>query len=118
MQEYPHCATCEFRGYSAYVCKLHHKKMTGKECDSRGSLKCIGKTVAVGAGAGIIASTVGMIAMLPAIGIKTLFAHLLAVKVGAGGGVAGAGVNLARKATEKDHAEKKKKRTRKRIVLF
>jgi len=99
------CEICQFKGYSLDFCKLHQKKLTDitdEDCNthSYGLYKKMGKTAALGAGVGVLATTVG-IAAAPAIGLKTIIGHTvighaLAAKLTAGGGAAGAGVNMAR----------------------
>ena len=123
------CETCAFRGYSLDFCKLHQKKITevtDENChsQSRDLYKKMGKTAAVGAGVGVLATTVG-IAAVPAIGLKTVIGHsalvhsgighALAAKLTAGGGAAGAGVNVARRS-KKSHSRGNPKR--KRSVLL
>ena len=108
------CESCSFRGYSSDFCKFHHKKITelaNEDCHShsRDLYKKIGKAATYGAGAGVLATTVGL-AAVPAIGIKAAIGHSLAAKLAAGGGAAGAGVNVARRAKKsKSGASQKQK---------
>ena len=108
------CETCSFRGYSSDFCKYHHKKITelaseGCHSQSRDMCRKIGKAATLGAGAGVLATTVGL-AAVPAIGIKAAIGHTLAAKLAAGGGAAGAGVNVARRAKKnKSGADQKQK---------
>ena len=108
------CETCRFRGYSSDFCKIHQKKITevahqGCHSHSRDLYKKIGKAATFGAGAGVLATTVGL-AAVPAIGIKAAIGHSLAAKLAAGGGAAGAGVNVARRTKKgKSGAEPKQK---------
>lgn len=92
------CETCEFKGYSPEVCRLHLSKGSGAQEDK--DMPCrpinwIGKTAAVGACAGVAATFAGLFAA-PVVGLKALIGHSVAAKMTAGG-AAGAGVNLARK---------------------
>ena len=118
------CETCQFRGYSLDFCKLHQKKITevtDENCRTyyREMCKKVGKTAALGAGVGVLATTVG-IAAVPAIGLKTIIGHsiighTLVAKLTAGGGAAGAGVNVARQSKKIDSKSNPK---RKRKVLL
>jgi len=93
------CEECEYRGYSPEVCKFHSIQdgsCEEMEDSENHPLKTISKAVAVGAGAGL-AATVAGIAVGPIIGLKAALGHAVAAKITAGGGVAGAGVNVARK---------------------
>ena len=123
------CEACQFRGYSLDFCKLHQKNITDVTDDnchtySHEMYKKMGKTVALGAGVGVLATTAG-IAAVPAIGLKTIIGHsalahsgighALAIKLTAGGGAAGAGVNVARRS-KKSHSKGNQKR--KRSVLL
>ena len=86
------CETCSYRGYSSDFCKFHHKKITefaDEDChpQSRHLYKKIGKAATIGAGAGVLATTVGL-AAAPAIGLKAAIGHTMAVKITAGGGAA------------------------------
>ena len=118
------CETCRFRGYSLDFCKLHLKNIsdiTDENCHTHSHelYKKMGKTVAVGADVGVLATTVG-IAAVPAIGLKTIIGHsmighTLAAKLTAGGGAAGAGVNVARNSKKSRYKGYEK---RKRSVLL
>ena len=113
------CETCQFRGYSLDFCKLHQKKIaevTDENCQPyyREMCKKVGKTAALGAGVGVLATTVG-IAVVPAIGLKAIIGHTLVAKLTAGGGAAGAGVNVARQSKKIDSKSNPK---RKRKVLL
>ena len=92
------CETCEFRGYNAYVCRWHKKRITEidvKNCHSHDFYKKVGKTAVLGAGAGVVVVTAGLVAA-PAVGIKAVIGHALVAKLTAGSGAAGAGINVAR----------------------
>lgn len=92
------CDTCQVRGYSPDFCKLHQKKTPGADienCYPRHFYRRVGKKAAIGAGVGVVAATVGL-AVAPAVGLKVAIGHALAVKMTAGTGVAGAGINMAR----------------------
>lgn len=111
------CETCEYKGYSPEVCKLHSSKggaTNEDQCGFDHPLKRVGKTLAFGAGAGVAAAFAG-IAVAPVIGLKALLGHAVAAKITAGG-VAGAGVNIARKW--KKNSEGPSRRIRKRKSLL
>jgi len=113
------CETCRFRGYSPNFCQLHSKKITGEDsdnCDSHRSLKCVGKTVAIGAGIGATATVIG-VAAAPALGLKAAISHALGAKLAAGG-AAGAGVNVARKAVKGKENTKQKSKKRTLLPLY
>lgn len=61
-----------------------------------------------------MATVVGMGAV-PVVGLKAAIGHAMAAKITAGGGVAGAGVNVARKAAKGESGAKQRKK--KRILL-
>lgn len=116
------CETCEFRGYSHEFCKAHFStiaKTAHEDCPHK-SFSDVGKSVAIGAGVGIIATTVGL-AAIPAAALKTLFGHVMAVKICATGGgtVAGAGISVFRKTHTKQMNSKENvnRRTRTPIVI-
>lgn len=111
------CETCEFRGYSWYFCRMHSRKVTHEDCEgcrSYRSLRRVGKTAALGAGVGAMATVVG-IGVVPAVGLKAAIGHVMAAKLTAGGGVAGAGVNVFRKVRRWQSGVKQGKK--KRILL-
>jgi len=122
MKKTAQCETCEFRGYSHEFCKAHFSKIAkmGHQDCPHNSLSEVGKTVAMGAGVGIIATTVGL-AAVPAAALKALFGHVMAVKMCATGGgtVAGAGYNVFRKTHTKqlNTKENMKRRTHMPIVI-
>lgn len=92
------CETCEYKGYSPEVCRLHSSKSSKasfEECIPPHSIKKIGKTAVLGACAGLVATIAGL-ATAPVIGLKTLLWHGAVTKMTAGGAV-GAGVNVVRK---------------------
>ena len=119
----PKCETCEYRGYSPEICKFHSAK--GNICDDDPeqdeSLKRIGKTVVLGAGAGVVAGVAG-VAVAPIVGLKAAMAHAVGHAVGAkvtvgtavGGGVAGAGVEAAK---TRKKGKSGTKQTRRRTIL-
>jgi hypothetical protein len=116
----PKCETCQFRGYSSNFCKLHLQKVSKDDCESCNShrtLKSVGKTAAVGAGFGAMATVAGM-AAVPAVGLKAIIGHAVAAKIAAGGGVAGAGVNVARQAAKRKSAAKERKKRRVLLPLY
>lgn len=109
------CKACSIRGYSSEICALHHKYMADCESGQRTNwlaseskqLK-VGKMVALGACAGVMTSALGVSAAC-LIGLKGLCETILAAKVVAGGGVAGALANVALKS-EKGAPKKATKR--------
>jgi hypothetical protein len=111
------CETCQLRGYSPDFCKLHQKKISevdAENCHPQDFYKRLGKKAALGAGVGVVAATAGIVAA-PAVGLKAVIGHALAAKITAGGGAAGAGINVARGA-RKNHPGTK--RAKKRDVLL
>jgi len=116
------CETCEIRGYSPELCKVHYKKIAAgdipEDCPHNISVE-VGKSAAVGAGVGVAATVFGL-AAVPASVLKVLFGHVMAVKVsaGAGGGATGAGVNAFRKVKEEKDREKQKKKKKARLPLI
>ena len=93
------CETCQMRGYSVEFCNWHKKKTTDSDingCYPRDFYKRIGKRAALGAGVGVAAATAGL-AVAQAIGLKAAIGHALLAKITAGGGAAGAGINLTRR---------------------
>jgi len=116
------CETCEIRGYSPELCKVHYKKAATdnipENCPHNISVE-VGKSAMVGAGVGIAATVFGL-AAVPASVLKALFGHVMAVKVsaGAGGGVTGAGVSAFRKAKEETERQKQKKKKKLRLPII
>lgn len=111
------CETCQYKGYSSYFCKMHLRKVTHDDCKGCGSyrsLKRVGKTVALGAGVGAMATVVG-IGAVPIVGIKAAIGHAAAAKLTASGGIAGAGFNVFRKARKGNSGCRQRKK--KRLVL-
>jgi len=107
------CTTCEYKGYSQELCRLHIKKMS---CDSDRAcehykVKRVTKNAAIGAGLGAVTVAAG-IAAAPIIGLKTAIGHLFAVKASAGGGAfgAGAGIGITKKNKNKNTVPSKPKR--------
>lgn len=112
------CEACEYKGYSLEICRYHSAK--GGFCNTGDSgehqlLKKMGKAVAWGAGAGMAAMVAG-IGLAPLIGLHAILGHAAAKMTM--GGLAGAGVNVARhwkkgdgkpkpKAAQKKVAQKK-----------
>ena len=95
------CKVCPIRGYSPEVCALHHKYLNNKKnnaCSlSQNSNKLprkIGTVVALGACAGALTSVFGVSAAC-LVGLKGLCETMLAAKVVAGGGVAGAVIGVS-----------------------
>ncbi|MBF0529788.1 MAG: hypothetical protein HQK55_11075 [Deltaproteobacteria bacterium] len=104
-----HCDTCEFKGYSLDFCRLHSKHMSesmGGECRPDQSGKSLGRTIAVGAGAGVLATVAGVTAA-PALGLWGAVELAVAIKIGLGAGVAGAVYNAARKKITTQKQSKK-----------
>lgn len=111
------CESCEYKGYSAEICRYH--SLRGGSCSeedftSRPAFMRIGKVVALGAGAGLAATFTGMV-VAPIIGLKAALGHAIAAKITVGGGVAGAGVNVARKMKKTESGTKP---ARKRPILL
>lgn len=107
------CDACEYRGYSAELCKLHFSQDGSCEVPDGGwnhPLVKIGKAVVVGAGAGV-AMTIAGIAVGPLIGFNALLGPASIAKISAGAGVAGAGVNVAQKMKKGKAKPKNKKRS-------
>ena len=103
------CDTCEYKGYSPELCRLHYHRLAQADregCKHHSSLyQKVGKTTVVGAGAGLAAGTLG-IALAPVVGLKALIGHFMAAKLAFGGGAAGAGTGagigvLSAKKTKK-----------------
>ena len=97
------CETCQLRGYSQDFCKFHQKEISEidvENCSPQDFYKKMGKTAALGAGVGVMAATVGLVAA-PAVGIKAVLGHALVAKLAAGGGAAGAGINVVRSSKKK-----------------
>ncbi len=116
------CETCSYRGYSSDFCKYHHKKITelaNEDCHShsRDLYKKIGKAATLGAGAGVLATTVGL-AAVPAIGIKAAIGHSLAAKLTAGGGAAGAGANVVRRSKKNNSGANQKQKNPVLLPLY
>ena len=117
------CEACEYKGYSLEICRYH--TANGGSCDTGDSgehqpLKKMGKAVAWGAGAGLAAMVAGM-GVAPIIGLQAVLGHAAAKM--AMGGVAGAGVNVARhwkkgEAKPKQKPKHKPKMARKRAVML
>jgi len=110
------CETCEIKGYSSYLCRVHYKKAAKDDipddCPHNVAIE-VGKTAAVGAGVGVAATVVGL-AAVPVSVLKVFFAHVMAAKIsaGIGGGLTGAGINVFSKTKkeEKDDQKQKKKK--------
>jgi len=112
------CDNCEYKGYSQEICKWHIKRM---HCQPdftlpEGPATKMSKSAACGAGIGALAVIAG-VAAAPIIGLKTLVAHIAVAKAGAGGGVVGAGVNVARKKTQ-SHTKGKISNKHKRTMVI
>ncbi len=111
------CERCEVSGYSPDVCKAHAKMIADNNHDTffpKVPMKVVGKTAAVGAGCGV-AATFALVA-LPAVAAKAALGLIMAAKISAGGGVIGAGINVAKKA--KTNKPPDKPRKKKRILIF
>jgi len=94
------CKNCSVRGYSPELCALHSKMLSEEGYQTAHQWLCehcdgaVGKALAVGACAGALTSVVGLSAAC-LVGLKGLFETVLAAKVLAGGGVAGAMTGVA-----------------------
>ncbi len=111
------CERCELSGYSPDVCKVHAKMIAENNHETffpKIPLKMVGKTAAVGAGCGV-AATFALVA-LPAVAAKAALGFLMAAKISAGGGVIGAGINVAKKAKGIKPPDKPRKKRRILIV--
>ena len=107
------CDACEYRGYSAELCKLHSTQDGSCDVPEEGwnhPLVKIGKAVVYGAGAGV-AMTLAGIAVGPIIGFNALLGPAGIAKLSAGAGMAGAGVNVAQKWKKSKSKAKNKKRS-------
>ncbi len=99
------CKSCSLRGYSPEICTFHHKYMDGKaqKCQHHitgnddAQKSKLGKILAVGACAGVLTSALGITAAC-VIGIKGALEAIVAAKVVAGAGMAGAMTNIALKS--------------------
>jgi len=112
------CERCLIRGYSPDLCREHYKmlaKMNHEVSLPKISMKSVGRTAAIGAGVGTIATGSGL-AVLSFVGIKAVVGLVMAAKICAGGGVLGAGVNMAKKSTVKQPKNKSEKK--KRILIL
>ena len=106
------CETCEMKGYNPDFCNWHRKKMNEvdvKKCRPQDFYKKVGKTAVLGAGIGAVVATAGL-AVVPAMGLKGVIGHALAAKLTAGGGAAGAGINVAVHAKENQPGSKRGKK--------
>jgi hypothetical protein len=110
------CKSCSIRGYSPEICSLHHKFMGDGEdghCSkwwpSEATQKQVGKTLALGACAGLLTSAVGLSAAC-LFGLKGLCETYLAAKVVVGSGMAGAMTSVAIKPSAADGASKQSKK--------
>jgi len=118
------CDSCEVRGYSHDLCKAHIRKMAIERNDEgcpryTPSIIKHTKTAAYGAGIGLVA-VYGGLAAIPTIGLKGLFGHLTAAKLSAeaGGGLAGAGINIFRRAKNEKQMNHKKHNKKRRYLCF
>ena len=106
------CETCELKGDNPDFCRWHRKKISEvdvKTCRPQEFYKKVGKTAILGAGVGVVVATAGL-AVVPAIGLKTVIGHALVAKLTAGGGAAGAGINVVRHPSEDQPASKRGKK--------
>ncbi|MBF0202801.1 MAG: hypothetical protein HQK67_00500 [Desulfamplus sp.] len=118
------CDLCELKGYSPELCKVHMRKMVSGKYDEdcphyTHSFVKLGKTAAVGAGVGLAAAC-GSMCVIPAVALKALFGHVAVVKItaGAGGSVAGAGINVFRETKKDPGKELRKNHKRRRHFYF
>ena len=125
MRSKKQCETCELKGYSPELCKVHYQRSHERDeipqtCPHRISVKEVGKSAMLGAGVGVAATVIGL-AAVPAATIKTLCGHVVACKLGAsaGGGVTGAGINAYRKTKKQRGGAKDKSKRRVHLpVIF
>lgn len=111
------CETCELKGYNPEFCRWHKKKVTNidvENCNPQFFYKKLCRRAVFGAGIGVVAATGGL-AAAPSVGLKVLIGHALAAKLTAGGGAAGAGLNVARRS-KKNQVDTKHRR-KKRVLL-
>ena len=115
------CEACHLRGYNPEYCRWHKKTISVIDpggCISRNFYRKLGKTVAIGAGIGVVSATAG-VAAAPVVGFKALVGHALAAKMTAGGGGAAiAGVNLFRTSTRRRSIDRRVKRKRVLLPLY
>lgn len=114
------CETCELKGYNPDFCRWHKKKITEvdvKTCRPQDFYKKVGRTAVLGAGVGVVAATAGL-AVIPAAGLKGVIGHALAAKLTAGGGAAGAGINVAVHAKENLSGSKRGKKKSVLLPLY
>lgn len=106
------CERCLIRGYSPDLCRVHYKKLIKMDDDGTlhdTSLGPVGRTAVLGAGVGALATGMGL-AAIPFVGVKAALGIALSAKVCAGGGIIGAGVNMARRAAKKQEAARPRKK--------
>lgn len=111
MKKRPKCETCELKGYSPDFCRVHAKKIASgqsEDCFLPVPLKNVGKAATIGAGVGVMVTTIG-IAAVPILWVKAAIGHHMAATIGAGGG-AGAGIGLARKVCKQEPEDKQGRR--------
>ena len=115
------CEKCYLRGYNTEYCKWHRKTISEVEtetCYPGEFYKKLGKTVAIGAGIGIVSATAG-VAVAPALGLKALIGHALVAKMTAGGGGAAlAGGNVFRKSGKRTQMDKQMKKKKVLLPLY
>lgn len=116
MKHLNECKSCSIRGYSPEICALHHRMMPdGDEepCPRWWSLnhtqKKVGKTLAIGACAGLLTSALGVSAAC-LVGLKSVCETIIAAKLVAGGGMAGAITSVAIKKGDAEAAKQSRKR--------
>jgi len=115
MMTYSKCNTCEYKGYSQEICKLHIKTMSGI-CEHY-KFRRITKNAFIGAGLGAVTVAAG-VAAAPIIGVKAALGHLFAVKASAGGGAVGAGAGIGLTPKEKKmKSSNSASKSRKRILM-
>lgn len=111
------CERCELKGYFPDVCKVHSEMIAENNHETffpNVPLKMLGRTAAIGAGFGVAATFA--VLTLPAVALKATLGLLMAAKISAGGGVIGAGINVAKKV--KKNKLKNKPKRKKRILIF
>lgn len=118
MNQPQECASCSVRGYSTEFCTLHRKFLHERGYSwmrdwwSSGWKKpSLGKTLAIGACAGLLTSVAGVSAAA-AFGVKSLADSLIMAKLVAGGGVAGAMTSVAIDSESRDELKKTVKKRR------
>jgi hypothetical protein len=96
------CQDCEYRGYSREICVVHARscnKYPDRERKSIPNSVKIGATTLAGAGVGV--ATVALCSTAVSLVGSVALIHALLLKIGAGAGLAGGGLGLARGLSKK-----------------